>query len=214
MDQKNKQLMIFLAGELRYPQKIRSLIQNSNFDFAAADGGYLYAGEFALELKWLIGDFDSAPQPENQNVLVFPSEKDETDSELALLLAEKEGYKEVWMIAPFGGRIDHTFANLCLLDSASKKGINLRLYDGENLASLIGPGEHRLRKGYRYYSFFPWGDQAVLSLKGFKYNLDRYTLLKSVPIAISNEDDAGEPVVHVHNGSVLCICIENNQEVL
>lgn len=214
MDQKNKQLMIFLAGELRDKLAIREKISNNSFDYYAADAGYLVAKEFGVPLRRVLGDFDSTEKPALDDLLLYPSEKDQTDSELALELALNEGYRSIWMVAPFGGRLDHTVANLCLLDAADKNGAELRLYDGENLAFLLREGEHLLDPGFRYISFFPWHQTAEISLSGLKYPLDHYKLVKEKPIGVSNEPFGSSPKIEIHNGTVLCICIENHQEEL
>ena len=120
MEQKNKQLMIFLAGELRNEAGVRALIQNNEFDYYAADAGYLLTKKLGLSPQKVLGDFDSVEKPKMDGLLVYPSEKDQTDSELALELACQAGYRDIWMIAPFGGRLDHTVANLCLLEAAQK----------------------------------------------------------------------------------------------
>ena len=214
MEQKNKQLMIFLAGELRSKDNLLKRMKGSSFDYYAADGGYLLAKQLGVRPKKIFGDFDSAPKPQEKNLLIFPKEKDQTDSEIALELAAQNGYRDIWMIAPFGGRLDHTVANLSLLDAAHEKGVNLRLYDGENIAFLLWEGIHKIEPTYRYISFFPYENEATISLRGVKYPLDRYTLIRSKPIGVSNEPWGDVPVAEIHNGTVLCICIENHQEAL
>ncbi|MBQ4152869.1 MAG: thiamine diphosphokinase, partial [Oscillospiraceae bacterium] len=158
MEQKNKQLIVFLAGEIRDKQRIRSLLSNNEWDIFAADAGYKYALEFNALPKLVFGDFDSMNKPELDDLLIFPCEKDQTDSELALDLAAKHHYKKVMFIAPFGGRIDHTLANLNLLKKASGAGIDLQLYDGENLVFILPHGIHRPATTYRYISFIPMED--------------------------------------------------------
>ncbi len=212
MEQKNKQLMIFLAGELRSESGVRSLIQNNGFDYFAADAGLLLAERFDVLPQKILGDFDSVAKPKMDGLLVYPSEKDQTDSELALDLAVQAGYHDIWMIAPFGGRLDHTVANLCLLEAAEKRNVSLKLYDGENLAFILNEGELILSPHYRYISFFPWKTEAIISLKGFKYPLDHYHLVVEKPIGVSNEPNGPKPQIQVHDGAVLCICVENTQE--
>ena len=205
--------MIFLAGELRNEENILSMIKSGDFDFYAADAGYLPAKRFGVPLRRVLGDFDSAEKPDIDDLLIYPSEKDQTDSELALEHAIQDGYREIWMVAPFGGRLDHSIANLCLLESASLKGVTLKLYDGENLAYLLHQKEHELSQNYRYISFFPWKSNAEISLHGFKYPLGHFNLRLEQPIGVSNEP-TDLPRVEVHDGTVLCICVENTREEL
>ncbi len=208
MEQKNKRLMVFLAGELCDEDAVCRLIGTNSFDFYAADAGYLLAQKFAVTPKEVFGDFDSMPMPKLPDIRVFPTEKDQTDSEIALDLAIENGYREIWMIAPFGGRLDHTYANLCLLEKAIKNGVTLYLYDGRNQTCLLQKGVTEISSGYRYYSFFPWKDKATISLKGFKYPLDRYQLISSSPLAISNESASDNMSIEVHEGTVLYISVQ------
>ncbi len=211
MEQKNRKLMIFLAGELRNQEHLLALIEREYFDYYAADAGYLHANRLGLSPRRILGDFDSAKKPDVDGIMIYPSEKDQTDSELALELAVQDGYREVWMIAPFGGRLDHTVANLCLLEAAAEKKIDLKLYDGENLAFLMQNGRWELSPHYRYISFFPWKNDAEISLSGFKYPLDHYNLKIKQPVGVSNEPK-GNPRIEIHRGSVLCVCVENIRE--
>lgn len=208
MEQKARQLIIFLAGELQNKEHIREFIDRSDADFYAADAGYKYAQEFGVELKRVFGDFDSAEIPDATNLTVYPCEKDQTDSELALDLAISDGYSSIWMIAPFGGRLDHTVANIALLEKAKHSEVELKLYDGENLAFLLEEGEHILPSGLRYISFFPIDESAAVSLCNFKYPLKNKTIRRMIPLAISNEPAGEDPKITVHHGTVLCICIE------
>ncbi len=208
MEQKEKQLMVFLAGELRNREHLMRLIRKHPFDFYAADAGYKVALDMNIHLKHILGDFDSADRPDSSNVIVFPKEKDQTDSELALDFAASEGYKSVWFIAPFGGRIDHTVANLNLLLYARALGVSLKLYDGENLVYLIDEGVYHPSNDFQYYSFFPMEETALISLNGFKYPLDRHTIKRDRSLCVSNEPNDSKLTVEVHQGSVLCVCIE------
>lgn len=213
MGQKNKKLIIFLAGETQNIQNIHRLIRADNFDFIAADGGYLLAQKLNVTPALVLGDFDSSAKPSNGEIVVFPCEKDDTDSALALQYGIQKGYTEIWMIAPFGGRFDHSMANLALLECAEDQNVSLKLYDGRNLVQLMGEGVHRVPEHFRYVSFLPWDATATVTLKGFKYNLDRALLHRGTPLGVSNET-VKEPTVTVHCGKLICICIEKSQEDL
>ncbi len=214
MEQKKQKLMIFLAGELRHQDNIRKKIAEESFDFYAADGGYRYALNLDLPLKKILGDFDSVDKPEADCVLVFPTEKDETDAELALQLGIQEGYREIWLVAPFGGRADHSVANLALLELALAHHVKVILYDGENFVQMLPVGTYSISDEYRYVSFFSVDATAELSLTDFKYPLNHYELKRNKPLGISNEPCGPHPTVNVHKGTLLCVCIENIQEDL
>ena len=212
MEQKEKQLMVFLAGELRNRENLMNLMRNHSFDFYAADAGYKIALDMNIPLKHILGDFDSAEQPDFSNVIVFPKEKDQTDSEIVLDFGISEGYKTIWLVAPFGGRIDHTMANLNLLLYAHSRGISLKLYDGENLVYLMDQGTYQPGNNYQYYSFFPMEENAMISLSGFKYPLNHHLMKKENSLCISNEPGDSKLNVEIHSGLVLCVCIEKEKK--
>lgn len=214
MAQEKNAVMIFLAGSMQNEANLRQLLHKKSFDFYAADGGLRIAQGLALPLKRILGDFDSAEQPSLPDVAVYPCEKDQTDSAIALDTALADGYRNIWMIAPFGGRIDHSVANLGLLEKARQNGADLLLYDGVNLAFLLSEGTHTLDNRFRYISFFPWRTPAVVSLSDFKYPLTRHTLPIAETLGVSNEPAGNSPQITVHSGIVLCICIEKNTEEL
>lgn len=214
MAQEKRAAMIFLAGSLLNEANLRRLIGEGDFDFYAADGGLRFAQRLELPLRKILGDFDSAEQPALPKVTVYPCEKDQTDSALALDTALRDGYREIWLIAPFGGRLDHSVANLSLLERAERSGAVLYLYDGLNLAFLLPEGTHRLDSRFRYISFFPWRSPAILSLMDFKYPLTRHTLPPAETLGVSNEPAGPDPRATVHCGVVLCVCIENSLEEL
>jgi thiamine pyrophosphokinase len=87
----------------------------------AADSGLLLAEAAGLRPDWIIGDMDSLgddarlrPYPPG-NVMRHSTEKDYTDTELALALLWDKGCGEVWIVGGGGGRIDHLFGirDLC-----------------------------------------------------------------------------------------------------
>jgi len=59
-------------------------------------------------------------------------------------------------------------------------------------------------KNQDYNTFFGY-PKAILSLDGFKYNLNEYRLLPYDPLCISNEIVESAGYVHVHEGKVLVV---------
>jgi thiamine pyrophosphokinase len=89
----------------------------------AADGGAALAEALGLRIDRWIGDGDSV-DPEllarlrarGVSVDVVAAEKDESDTELALLAALEAGATEIVVLGAVGGpRLDHTLANVGLL---------------------------------------------------------------------------------------------------
>ena len=52
----------------------------------ACDAGYRNAAALGVAPDLIVGDFDSAPRPEAENLVVLPAEKDDTDTHYAARL--------------------------------------------------------------------------------------------------------------------------------
>ena len=64
------------------------------------------------------------------------------------------------------------------------------------------------KTNYKYISFFALED-SIISLSGFKYNIDNYSLKLYNPLAISNEIISSDARIKV-KGKILCIESKND----
>jgi thiamine pyrophosphokinase len=122
----------------------------------AADGGARKAAALGLAARLVIGDGDSLGPAEvadlrarGTEVMLFPAEKDESDTELAMREAIAAGARRIVILGAFGGaRLDHSLANVALLALPEVEGRDVSLTDGAATVRLIGhadgPGELRL----------------------------------------------------------------------
>lgn len=100
----------------------------------AADGGALPLLRAAILPQIVVGDLDSLDDA-SQAALVaqgvevrrYPREKDQTDLELALLLAVERGASAIDVLGALGGRWDQTLANVGLLAMPALSGCRVRL---------------------------------------------------------------------------------------
>ena len=77
----------------------------------ACDAGYRNAAALGVAPDLIVGDFDSAPRPEAENLVVLPAEKDDTDTHYAARLAVEKGFDEALILGVLGGaRLDHSLA--------------------------------------------------------------------------------------------------------
>lgn len=110
----------------------------------AADGGALPLLRFGVLPTLVIGDLDSL-DAESEAELVrrgvelrrFPREKDETDFELALVVAAEHGATEIDVLGALGGRWDHTLANVWLLAHPALVGRSTRLLADKQTLFLV-----------------------------------------------------------------------------
>lgn len=164
-----------------------------------ADYGAIYLLEEGLPLDLAIGDFDSISKEQLTNihlnarqVLTYPSMKDETDTQLAIIEAIKVKATEIVLFGATGGRFDHTFANVWLLQQLVKDypEITCSIIDKKNKIEMLSPGEHRVKKeeAYQYISFYSISEKVEkLSLTNFKYPLQDESLFSGSILCVSNE---------------------------
>ncbi|MBE7016413.1 MAG: thiamine diphosphokinase, partial [Ruminococcaceae bacterium] len=152
-----------------------------------ADSGYDRAAKYGIEPNIVIGDMDSIKSSYvGENVLVFPSKKDFTDSDLALKYAIDAGFCDILMFGMIGTRFDHSFANVSLLLNC--KGKNVRIIDSNNIISMVW--DEIVIKGAvgDTVSILPFsGDLEGVSTEGLEYSLSDSEVKLGTSLGVSNK---------------------------
>jgi thiamine pyrophosphokinase len=152
----------------------RSLLEQVDL-LIAADGGANALFQIDLLPQLVIGDLDSLSsetrlwlEANHVEIQRFPAEKDETDLELALLLAAQRGAERITVLAAFGGRWDQSLANMALLALPELEHRDVRLVDQTQQAFLIS-GERTIEGTV--------GDTlSLLPLGGFAHGVSTHGL--------------------------------------
>lgn len=178
-------------------EELKPLIQSPGV-VIGVDRGALIAIEEGITLDIALGDFDSVSTEEKakvqyyaQEVHNFPTNKDDTDAELALLyvldnLADANIYLYNWS----GGRIDHLYSLLMLVLQERFLPLvsRIQFIAGDNQISYYLPGEYKLEKIDRmtYLSLVLLTKVEKLTLSNVSYPLKEadFTLPRAL---ISNE---------------------------
>jgi len=187
----------------------------------AADGGARHADALGVTLDRWVGDGDSldAASLADLEAAGVPLErarpdKDETDTELAILAALRLGADGIVVLGALGGRIDHTLANIGLLSLPALVGRPAVILDATSrLRLLVGPppdaeaGEIRLggRVG-DLVSLLPVGDavEGVMT-EGLVYPLVDEPLPAGTPRGLSNVITATGARVRLRQGRLLVV---------
>lgn len=175
----------------------------------ACDRGYTYCERFGRIPDLLISDFDSFNGPVDASVPCeeFPSEKDDTDTMLAIRYAVEHGFQQVLLCCALGGRLDHLFANLQSLVFARKQGLTASLCSEDTEVFALQGETLRLprKEGWALSVFAVDGPCRGVTIKGAKYQLEQAELLPSFPLGQSNQwaDDCVE--ISVQDGVLLVI---------
>lgn len=166
---------------------------------------------------WILGDFDSISKEvidwyrEQQEIPIrqYKPEKDDTDTRLGMELALKLGSDKIFLLGATGGRLDHYMGNLQSLLITAMEEKEGWILDEQNAITVRKAGKiciHKEEQFGKYVSFFSMGDEVTgLSLTGFQYPLDGYTLKNSDGIAVSNQllDDCG--IIEFETGYLMMV---------
>lgn len=205
-----KRGLLIAAGVPVSEDLLRALASTSDY-IIAADGGYDACRAAGVVPQELVGDMDSLSQLPNDDritVVRLPREKNDTDMVFALRRLLKAGCEDITITCALGGRLDHTFANLCALRGLLGEGKSGRILSDDSVTELFVPGEITLGTQGRYdtFSLFPFeGSCKGVSIRGAKYPLSSYTLQSGYPIGVSNEFLEEEAQVSFTSGVLLVI---------
>ncbi len=179
----------------------------------ACDKGFEYAIRDGIEPNLIMGDFDSCSdevrvlieQERKVQVERYPSEKDDTDTMLAIKRALELGYRRIRILCGLGGRMDHLYANMQSLVYAAKRGGFCSVEDEENVIYAMGAGVLELprRKGWSVSLFAVTDCCSGITTRGLKYSLDNGTLVNDFPLGMSNEWEAECASIEVKEGILL-----------
>ena len=182
---------VVILSACSVPAGLARLLRPDDF-VIACDAGYRNAEALGVTPDLILGDFDSAPQPEAEDLVVLPHVKDDTDTHYAAVWAAEHGAKEVLMLGALGGkRLEHTLANLSTGLFLSQKGIDVTIADEYSHIRYLLPEKPvtALRENWEYFSVIPLGDRLEgVSISGAFYPLqDAVITADYVSLAVSNE---------------------------
>jgi thiamine pyrophosphokinase len=190
----------------------------------AANGGTRHALAAGMQPDVVIGDLDSLGADEREHLtavgarlIPFSPRKDETDLELALLHAVDVGATEIVILGALGGRLDQTIANLLLLALPELSGIDVRIVDGPQTASLIRPGSGAVTiQGAPgdTVSLLPLSADATgVTAQGLEWSLDGATLRFGRARGVSNVLREHQASIELAAGLLLCVVIRQGDAI-
>jgi len=177
----------------------------------AADGGYCALEKIGIRPDLLMGDLDSLgnhPFPEDLPLQQFPTEKDDTDTGIALMEGWKRGFRHFALYGCSGGRADHLLANWQSMCRFSRMGAFVRMtaVDYDAYALTNGSLDLPLRPAATTVSIFCHGAEASgVTINGLKYSLQNAVLTSDYPIGVSNEHLDVPARVSVRSGTLLIL---------
>lgn len=190
---------------------LRDLARNMDL-IAAADAGLVPVLGAGLTPDLVVGDMDSLPDRSlldrvpADRVMVFPRDKDETDTEIGLRLLRERSCTSVTIAGGGGGRLDHLFGVAALFERPDPPvrwitdAADVRLVDG----AVELPGWEGST-----VSVFPIGNRAAgMASEGLRWPLDGLVFRRGWA-GISNIVTAETLRIRVRTGRLLLVrCLE------
>ena len=216
--------------------ELKRLLRPDDF-IIACDAGYRNCAPLGCKPNIILGDFDTAPCPVQQNddIIVLPHVKDDTDTEYAAKLASEKGFTEVLLLGALGGRRiehtlsnlatglgleerggratlqEHTLANLCTGLGLEQRGIRAALQDERSRITFVLPGESRRypKEEFFYFSAFPMEGRAEgVCEHGSYYELTDDVLVAGYPLGVSNEYAEGSDCITISTRKGALVVVE------
>lgn len=175
-----------------------------------ADSGLRLAERLGIVPDLVLGDFDSlGAVPHHLPYRVAPVEKDDTDTMLAARTALEMGFRDVRIYGAFGGRLDHTVANLQTLLFLHTQGASGMLIGERDYAAVQGSSSVRYvprREGYSLSLFSMTPQCTGICERGVQYPLENAVLTHDFPLGVSNRILAEEAEIRCGEGTLLVVC--------
>ena len=174
----------------------------------AADRGYDSLMAYGVTPDLVVGDFDSLGYaPSHPNVIQLPCAKDDTDMVFALRQGLDRGYRRFVLLGGVGGRLEHTLANLQVLDWLTTQGAQGFLAGEKTVATAVRNGTLTFPAAMSGYLsvLCNSGTARGVTLRGLKYPLERYTMTGSFPLGVSNQFLGRPASVSVEDGCLLLL---------
>lgn len=175
-----------------------------------ADGGLMLCYAMGFTPDRVIGDGDSltdAPSGVPQTLL--PKEKDQTDLHACVETGLSLGCKAFWLLGCTGGRLDHFWSAVSLLELLHHRGAKGYVLNSDNEIQFTAAQTTFFQPPhqYQYLSVLPL-DEIIsgVTLTGVKYPLTDATLHRADSFSVSNEPLAGQTAsVTISKGCALIV---------
>lgn len=178
----------------------------------AADGGLAHLEALGIQPDVILGDFDSLGYVPT-GAQVFPVEKDDTDSMLAVRRGLELGYRRFVLYGALDGpRLDHTIANLQTLNFLANHGATGYLVGLQYMATEVRDGAIGFPASAEgIISLFCMGADATgVTIRGLQYCLSDGVLTAGHPLGVSNHFVGESSQISVKDGNLLAIYDREN----
>ncbi|MCB0156951.1 MAG: thiamine diphosphokinase [Caldilineaceae bacterium] len=205
--------VVFVNGIVSDYAALRRWLQPDDY-LICADGGSRHCVQLALRPDVVVGDMDSADpavlatwQDAGTALERHPTGKNQTDLELALERAIRDGAEDILLLGALGGRLDQTLANLLILAQRAWPA-RIRLAEGDQVAQILLDGEVMTLTGAvgDIVSVVPLSPEVTgITYVGLEYPLEGAALRLGSTRGISNVIAAHPATIAIDRGILLVV---------
>jgi thiamine pyrophosphokinase len=203
----SRSALLVIGGNGPLAGVLSGLARTAGF-VVAADSGLDSCIAAAVVPDLVVGDMDSLSDPAllrrfgADRVLLFPQDKDETDTEIGLRVLHERGWGSVTIAGGAGGRIDHLLGVAGLFERDAPPG--RWITDREDLRLVSGEVVFEGWSGSTV-SVFPVGERAAdLHSEGLKWPLDGLEFRRGF-CGMSNVAETDRTLIRVGFGKLLVV---------
>lgn len=210
--------LVICNGTVYTYEAIRSRLSHfPDFEHTVTvDGGIAHARKLKIHVDIALGDFDSISKENlsyiKKNMIsmeTYPSDKDRTDTEIAIDHCIKKGCQSITVMAFNGTRLDHSLANILMFASKSNKA-SITLVNEHNIAHYVHDCITLHAAKGQYVSILPLTDELVIKeTKGLHYALHNTILRRGETVGVSNYPVEPVQSVTVSHGTALITVSED-----
>ena len=207
--------IVLANGRISDTNIVCGRLKDINYDLViAADGGSHHADKLNLRIDVVVGDLDSLDDISQARLgaggthfETSSTQKDETDLELALLYALRQGVEKIAVLGAMGGRLDMSIANLLLLTHPRLVQAHIEIWSGDQTAWIIRPpGDEIQGKAGDTLSLIPLnGEARGVITENLAYSLKDETLHTGPSRGLSNVLISETASVQIREGNLLAV---------
>ena len=207
--------LVLVLADGRWPKAgpPRSVLNEADF-VTAANGGWAKARDCHIRVDCVVGDLDSLDADAADALVAsgietraFPRIKDRTDLEISLDYALSLEPEKVVIVGGLGGRLDHTLANILLLEKAVRAGVAIQIESGEECVFTVKDrlSLDAVEQG-DLISLLPLTETVEgIKTKGLRFSLEDESLARSSSRGVSNEVSSVPAQIQIEKGLLLVV---------
>jgi len=203
--------LIFIGGDPPHPNVRQHLPTNAYV--IAADSGYAHAIAMGFTPNELVGDMDSITPVDltdahDSNVLItqFPTDKDLTDTEIAIASAIARHSTHITVVSGGGDRFDHVLGMVHSLSSCALTVDTTLLMGTARVSYATYTKEFRINsQPGNTMSLIPLGGDAIVTTTGLQWELNNNTLQSFASRGVSNIASGESVTISVTTGVLAVI---------